>query len=365
MNSPIPGQEIAAIETPALLVDLDLFESNVRHLAAYCNDNGKAWRPHSKAHKSPEIAQYLLANGAIGITCAKLSEAEMMAGHGIQSILLANQIVSPSKFNTLAQLQHQTEVIAAVDNIAVIASMAAAAIDAGTIVPVVIELDIGMQRVGIQPGEDALELASTICQQEGLAFKGLMGYEGHVLDITPAAEKQRVCQEALDHLVQTKALLIEEGIAVEIVSAGGTGSYEISALHDGITELQAGGGIFMDAMYRKTCHVDSLDQALSVLATVTSRSTDRVILDAGFKTLSSYHHPPEVLYRQDLNLRYLSAEHGVFDINPGCSGPALGEQVQLLVGYSDSTTFLHDEFVATRKGRVEKIWQIAGRGLVR
>jgi 3-hydroxy-D-aspartate aldolase len=129
--------------------------------------------------------------------------------------------------------------------------------------------------------------------------------------------------------------------------------------------LQAGGGIFMDAMYRQALHVESLEQALTVLATVTSRSTDHVVLDAGFKTLSSYHHPPEVLDRDDLSFSYLSAEHGVFAINPGCDGPALGEQLRLLVGYSDSTTFLHDHFVAIRNGRVEKIWDISGRGLIR
>ena len=192
-----------------------------------------------------------------------------------------------------------------------------------------------------------------------------MGYEGHVLKCWPLPAKQKACYQALDILVESRNLLEDNGIQVEIVSAGGTGSYEISALHDGITELQAGGGVFMDAMYRRTCHVEALTPALTVLTTVTSRAADRVVVDAGFKTLSSGHQPPEVLGRSDLHLRGLSAEHGIFDIAEDQAGPALGERIELLVGYSDSTTFLHNYFVAVRKGHVEKIWDISARGLLR
>lgn len=362
--TPTPGQAVGDLETPVLLLDLERFEANVRHLATYCRDNGKAWRPHSKAHKSPAIAHIELANGACGITCAKLSEAEWMVAHGVPSILLANQIVTPGKFAALARLQHQAQVIAAVDNIAVVEPMAAAAAAEGICIPVVVEIDIGMKRVGVAPGAPVLALSQAIHDQPRLAFKGLMGYEGHALDCWPHSAKQRACYQALDLLVEARNVLEDNGIPVEIVSAGGTGSYEISALHDGITEIQAGGGVFMDAMYRRTCHVEPLAPALTVLTTVTSRAADRVVVDAGFKTLSSGHQPPEVLGRDDLHLRYLSAEHGVFDIAQGRAGPALGERLELLVGYSDSTTFLHNYFVAVRQGRVEKTWDISARGLL-
>ncbi len=365
MNTPTPGQAVGDLETPVLLLDLDHFESNVQHMAAYCRDNGKEWRPHSKAHKCPAIAHIELANGACGITCAKLSEAEWMVAHGVPSILLANQIVSPAKFTVLARLQHQAEVIAAVDNIDVVEPMAAKAAGEGVCIPVVVEVDIGMKRVGVEPGPPVLALSKAINNQPKLAFKGLMGYEGHVLECWPHSAKQRACYEALDILEKSRNLLEDNGIPVEIVSAGGTGSYEISALHGAITELQAGGGVFMDAMYRRTCHVEALTPALTVLTTVTSRAADRVVVDAGFKTLSAGHQPPEVLGRSDLHLRGLSAEHGIFDIAEGQAGPALGERLELLVGYSDSTTFLHDYFVAIRKGRVEKIWDISARGLLR
>ncbi len=365
MKKPFKRQLVDNIETPALLLDLNQFEANIRKLAAYCHEHGKRWRPHSKANKSPAIARQLLANGASGITCAKVSEAELMAAHGIESILIANQIVSPGKMELLASLQAQTEVIAAIDNQAMVGMMGAAARKVGADIPLVIELDIGMDRVGIAPGAAALDLARAISDEPGLLFKGLMGYEGHVLELTPPAAKEQACHKALTALVDTRDLLEDHGFEVEIVSAGGTGSYEISARYDGLTELQAGGGIFMDLMYRDTCNVSSLEPALTVLATVTSRASDRVVVDSGFKTLSSYHHAPEVLHRNDLTLRYLSAEHGVFDIVPGQDGPALGEKIELLVGYSDSTTMLHEDFVGIRDGRVEELFAISARGLVR
>jgi D-serine deaminase-like pyridoxal phosphate-dependent protein len=183
-----------------------------------------------------------------------------------------------------------------------------------------------------------------------------------VLNLVPRSAKERACHQALDLLQETRALLEREGLAVEIVSAGGTGSYEMAATHPAVTEIQAGGGIFMDAMYRQAFGVEDLECALTVLATVTSRGPDRAVLDAGFKTLSAHHHPPYPLGRDDLELRYLSAEHGLFAVKEGCPGPRLGERLELVVGYSDSTTFLHDCFLGLRQGRVEVVWPIEGRG---
>ena len=166
----------------------------------------------------------------------------------------------------------------------------------------------------------------------------------------------------MSHLVQTRDLLEADGIPVEIVSAGGTGCYQITAAYAGITEIQAGGGIFMDNMYRTACFVDDLDLALTVLATVTSRHSGHVVTDAGFKTMSSAHAEPTPVGRDDIELRYLSAEHGVWDLKPGCAGPQIGEQVEFVVGYSDSTNFLHDRFLGVRQGRVEVVWELMARG---
>ncbi len=355
------GTPLDEIPTPALLVDLDTFESNLQRLAGFCKAHAIDWRPHTKAHKSPTIAHRLLEAGACGITCAKLSEAELMVEHGVSQILIANQIVTPSKLERLSRLQQRAQVLAAIDNLAVVPRFQQAAKRAGNPIPVLIEVDIGMKRCGVQPGPAALELAQAIGEVPELVFRGLMGYEGHVLSLEPAEAKSAACALALDHLVSTRDLLRAHGLPVEIVSAGGTGSYRLTAAYPGITELQAGGGIFMDAMYRQAFGVTDLEYALTILATVTSRQADHLVVDAGFKTMSAFHHAPHALGRDDLRLRYLSAEHGVFEITTG-AGPQIGDQLQFVAGYSDSTTFLHDCFLGIRAGRVAEVWEILGRG---
>ncbi|NKB67306.1 MAG: DSD1 family PLP-dependent enzyme [Candidatus Latescibacteria bacterium] len=356
------GQPKEAIDTPALLVDLDLFEANIQRIASYCQTHLTQWRPHSKAHKSPAIAHLLLQAGAWGITCAKVSEAAVMVQHGVDNILIANQLATPTKLARIAALQHKAKVLSTLDTLELVDLTAAAAQAEGTIIPVLIDIDIGMNRTGIPPGQPCLELAEKIISTPGLSLEGIMGYEGHVLDISPPAAKETACHKALDHLLHCRDLLEKAGIPVSIISAGGTGCYQLTAAYSGITEIQAGGGIFMDALYRDTCHIDDLQPALTVLATVTSRHQDHIVTDAGFKTMSSYHQAPVPLHRPELSLNYLSAEHGVLDIAKGHQGPAVGEQVEFLVGYSDSTNVLHDRFLGLRQGQVEIVWDILGRG---
>lgn len=359
---PCPGTAIEELDTPVLLVDLDVFEANLATLMSYCRNHGTLWRPHSKSHKCPAIARLQLQAGACGITCAKLSEAELMVANGIGPVLLANQLVTRSKLARLARLQERQEVILAVDGPSGAALAGQAACDHGVCIPVMLEMDIGMNRVGVRAGESARQLARRLADTPGLELRGLMGYEGHVLAVQPREEKVRACHQALDILLETRTRLEADGLPVPVVSAGGTGCYDITAAYPGITEIQAGGGVFMDAMYRYKFHVGTLDFALTCLTTVTSRSASHVVVDAGFKTLSAYHQPPTLLDRDDLQLRYLSAEHGVFDLQPNAKGPAVGDQLRLVVGYSDSTTVLHDRFLGIRNGRVERIWPIEGRG---
>jgi D-serine deaminase-like pyridoxal phosphate-dependent protein len=356
------GKTKSELDTPALLIDLDLFEKNIERLSQFCSAHNTSWRPHSKAHKSPQIARLLMDAGACGITCAKLSEAEVMVAQGIDQILIANQIVTPAKLRRLAMLQENAQVISTLDNIQLVTVMDEAARSMGQKIPVLVDIDIGMNRTGVSPGTPVLELARAIVDAAGLEFKGIMGYEGHVLDIAPPEEKIRVCQSSLDHLLASRDLLETNGIAVEIISAGGTGCYPITTAYPGITEIQAGGGIFMDLMYREACFVDDLDFALSLLGTVTSRHPTHAVIDAGFKSMSGFHHQPRPLKRDDLEFRYLSAEHGVWNIKDGCVGPQVGEQIEFLVGYSDSTNFMHEHFIGLRGEVVEVVWEIAARG---
>ena len=358
MSDSLIGKKKCDLETPALLVDLDIFEENIARMSAYCRDNGCAWRPHTKAYKCPDIARLLLKAGAIGVTCANLPDAEVMADAGIDDILIANQVVTPGKLRRLAALQRRTRVICTLDNFAVVERMADAARKTGTTIPVLIDIDIGMNRTGIRPGAPVLELARAILAAEGLGFEGIMGYEGHILGVKPPGEKMRQCGQALDRLLECRDLLAANGVPVAIVSAGGTGCYSITAAYKGITEVQAGGGIFMDAKYREQFSVDTLDFALTVLGTVTSRHPTHLVLDAGFKVMSAYHEPPRTLDRKDLIFRYLSSDCGVWEITEGSEGPRVGDQVELIVGYSDSTMFLHRRLIGLRDAVVEKVWEI-------
>lgn len=362
MKSELIGAPQEAIDTPHLLLDLDILDQNIQAMSAYCSQNGCQWRPHSKAHKCPQIAHLQLAAGAIGITCAKLGEAELMVQHGINHILLANQLSTPTKWARLAVLQKQAEVIASIDDETVIPQAEEAALAHATRIPLVIEVDVGMGRVGVVEPKDILKLARRIQHSDSLELCGLMGYEGHVLAVEPAKEKEVACKEAVGRLLQARDLLLENGIACPIISAGGTGSYRYTAAIPGVTEVQAGGGIFMDAKYRDEFHVEGLDIALRLVASVTSRRPGQIVTDSGFKSLSAHHGLPHVLTHSGIDLAYLSAEHGVFRVADGIPLPALGSRVELALGYTDSTTFLHDVFWGVRGGVVESILPILGRG---
>jgi len=358
------GAAVESIDTPFLKLDLDIFEANIRFMSSYCRDHQCDWRPHSKAHKCPQIAQMQMAAGATGITCAKLSEVELMVEHGINHILLANQLTAQSKWNRLAQLQSRAEVIATIEDPAMVPLAAEASKRSGLTIPLLIELDIGMGRVGVSPGERTLALAQQIAATDGLNLRGLMGYEGHVLSLEPEAAKKEACIESINHLLSSRDLLAKNGLSAEIISAGGTGSFAHTAAINGVTEVQAGGGIFMDTKYRDEFHVAELQIALTLFASVTSIRPGQVVTDSGFKSMSAHHGAPQVCNRSDLELQYLSAEHGVFSLVEGAVLPKLGERLEFALGYTDSTTFLHDFFWGVRQGKVERILPILGRGLL-
>jgi len=363
MYEAIIGMNKWDLDTPALLIDLDAMERNIDRMARFFREHGTYWRPHSKCHKCPAIAHKLLAAGAIGITCAKLGEAEVMAANGVQDILIANEIVGPRKVERLANLRRHADVMVCVDDPGNVEALGAAAREKGGTIRVLVEVDIGLNRCGTAPGEEALDLARKIAGTEGLTFSGLMGYEGHVITIEDPEEKRAACHEALAHLLRSKELIETAGIPVEILSAGGTGDYVISGAYPGITEIQAGGGIFMDRMYYERCHVTGHEFALTILATVTSRAVPgKAIIDAGMKTMSLQHGTPLVKDREGVSFKSLSAEHGILDLEKPQEGMAVGDKIEIIVGYSDTTNFLHDRFHGIRGEEVEVVWDLLGRG---
>ena len=359
------GMPRAEIDTPVLLVDLDALEHNIQKLASHFAAAGKNLRPHTKSHKTPAIASKQLEAGAQGITCAKVGEAEAMADAGIQDILIANEVIGAKKIQRLMDLAARCDIMAAVDHPQNLAELDAAAAQAKVHPRVILEINIGHNRCGISPGADAVDLGRQAAACKNLRFCGIMGYEGHIVDLVDKGERDGGAHQCLQRLVDTRADLEKAGIEVEIVSASGTGDYYISTTYDGVTEVQAGSYALMDAAYGK---LDlGFQHALSVLTTVTSRpSPEQVITDAGLKSLTPEHGVPEIKNRDDLYCEALSEEHGRLRTHAGpCTDLAVGDVLEFIPGHGCTTINLHDHLYAVRDDRLAEIWEIAGRGKVR
>ena len=355
------GADKRSLDTPALLVDLDAMERNIARIAGACREAGIGWRPHTKGQKVPAIAHQLLAAGAIGITCAKLGEAEVMAAAGIRDIMVANQIAGAQKIARLVRLRRSADVIVAVDEAANVAALASAAREAGVQLRVVIEVNIGLNRAGVEPGEPCLELARIIARTDGLSFAGVMAWEGHAAPISDPAEKADAVRVAVGKLTSSADLCRRNGIPVAIVSCGGTGTYALSAVQPGVTEIQAGGGIFCDVHYRTHYGIEH-PYAMTLMTTVTSRpNPTRIVCDAGKKAMSGDAALPQPLVEHVKSVR-LSAEHATIELERPNRELRVGDPLEFVVGYTDTTVHLHEIMYGVRNGRVEAAWPIAGRG---
>jgi D-serine deaminase-like pyridoxal phosphate-dependent protein len=359
--SPI-GLPVSELDTPALLLDLDRLQHNIDLMAAHFKARGVAWRPHAKAYKCPAIAHLVRRAGAIGVTVAKVSEAEVMAAAGIDDILVAHLVVGPSKVARLAALQHQGDVKVTVDHPDQVGPLGQAAVTAGVKIGVLVDVDIGMRRTGVATAAAAVELARLVSTTSGLRFDGLMGYEGHTLMIPDPATKRSAIIMAIGRLLQARDAVESAGLECRIISAGGSGSYQYSAEIPGLTEIQAGGGIFACRYYTQGCNVQGHLPALTLLATVVSRpSSDRAILDIGQKSVSQHQSPPILRDYPNCRVIGLSAEHATIELEPG-NALRIGEKVHVIPGYSDFTFVLHDRVLGFRKERVSAAWDLLGRG---
>ena len=359
------GHPVTDLETPVLLVDLDKMEQNIATMKRVIIDEaGIGWRPHTKAIKTPAIAHKLLAAGAHGVTCAKLSEAEVMAQGGIRDILIANQVVGASKLARLAGLSRHADPIVAADCEAHVKALDLAAQAARTRLRVVIEVNVAMNRAGVEPGEPVVALAKQVAGCGGLRFAGLMAWEGGSLAAIrdPETKRGRI-RDAVAQLTASADRCRAAGLPVEIVSCGGTGTYWITATLPGVTEVQAGGGIFCDVHYRNDFAVPHA-YALSILTTVVSRPTaTRIICDAGWKSMAQQPALPAPQDLGEIAAVKLSAEHTTIELAASNFTPHVGDRVEFVAGYSDATVFLHEYLYGIRGGRVEVIWPILGRGM--
>jgi D-serine deaminase-like pyridoxal phosphate-dependent protein len=358
------GQPASALDTPALLVDLDLMQTNMTRIAAACRERGVGWRPHSKAHKTPEIAKMQLQAGAIGITCAKVGEAEVMAAAGIRDILIANQVVGAAKLERLLAVADRADPMVCIDSVDNARELDAAFRGAGKRLRVLIEVDIGMNRAGVAPGRDVVALARELARLPGLRLVGVEGWEAHVTTMENA-EKEPMVRAALASLTASAGACREAGFGIDIVSCGGTGSFPYCIREPGVTEVQIGGAIFSDMHYRTHYHVD-FDAALTILATVTSRPTPtRIVVDAGKKTMSGDAAMPEPRGLAPVRTMKLSAEHARLELAAPSAAPKVGDKIEFVVGYSDTTVHLHEEIVGVRGGRIEAVWRVAARGRIK
>lgn len=287
----------------------------------------------------------------------------MFADAGVSNILIAHLPVGDSRVKRIAALCEKAEVIVTCDHYLQAVPLADECLRRGVLCRVLVDVDIGMNRTGVRPGRDALELGQAISRLPALRLVGVMGYEGHAMPISDAVEKQRVVLESLRVLATCRELFQKSGLQCDIVSAGGTGSLSYAVECDAITELQAGGGIFGDPFYTRMPGVTGYQPALTVLATVVSRPTlSRAVLDAGRKAIGADLHPPLVKDHPDAKIVMHSAEHMVLELGPNSRGLHIGDRVELIVGYADFTVPLHDEFYCFRGDRLEEVWPITARG---
>jgi len=349
------------LDTPALLVDLDALEHNISKMSRFFRDAPADLRPHVKTHKCPEIARRQIDAGAKGITCAKLGEAEVMAQSGIDDILIANQVVGKHKIDRLMRLANSTQIMVAIDNVQNARELSDAAVDCGHVLDALVEVNIGLNRCGVQPGADSVALTRKVVGMKGLNFQGLMGYEGHVMFIPNRDERKRKCKEALAQLMETKSMLEKEALDAQVVSAGGTGTYDITALHRGVTEVQAGSYATMDTKYRDLGV--NFECALTLLSAVISRPTEtRAVIDAGAKAVTSEYGMPQVKGLPGVQLTTLHEEHGILRLQHYSKTLDVGDKIELIVSHGCTTVNLHDRLYAMRGDRLEAVWSITARG---
>ncbi len=354
------------LDTPALLVDLDILERNIAAMAEVARSGGKRLRPHTKTHKTPEIARMQVAAGAQGLTVAKLGEAEVLADAGLDDLFIANQIVGPIKVERLIKLAERARVTVGIDSVEGAAPIAAAAAKRGLKIRMRIEVDTGLGRAGVRMQQEGLEIARFAAEHHGLELDGIFTHEGHLYK---AADAAGTAASAAAQMRSFAEFLVSFGHPGHNISMGSTPGAPLIAHEPGITELRPGVYVFNDRTQvrlgapREAC-------ALSVLATVTSvRSDGRVIVDAGTKSLASDCNFEdrtfgEVVGRTSLQFVGASEEHGHLFAESGAS-VRVGDRLRILPNHACTCVNMHDTMTAIRGETVEATWAIAGRGQIR
>lgn len=358
--SKIIGSRIEDLDTPALLIDLPAMQRNIERMASAFRGRPCQLRPHFKNNKCTHIARLQLAAGsAVGMTCAKLAEAEALADAGIKDVLIANQMVGTRKLERLVELARRITLTVAVDDVEQATALSKAADGAGVVVGVLVEVDIGMGRCGVAPGASSRDLALKVAKMPGLRFDGLQAYEGHLVSVADLAERRAKTLAAFEQAIHTRRMIDEAGVIVRIISGGSTATFDITGRIDGINELQAGTYVTMDASYKRLR--PEFENALSVAARVISRpKPDVAVADVGMKGVSPEFGPPLVKSNPDAVIpNFTSEEHCVIHNIPTAK---LGDLIELIPGHACTTCNLHRELLVHEAGRIVDVWPIEASG---
>ncbi len=359
------------IETPAVLIDAERLARNIRRMAQAAQEMGVALRPHFKTHKTVEIARLQLEAGAVGITCAKTTEAEVLVGAGVTDVFVANQVVGVKKVSRLLELSRGAEVSVGIDDLAQAEPLSEAFGRQGRRLPVLIEVDTGLGRCGLPPGEPVLGLARRVSGLRGLELRGIFTHEGHVHSARNQTELEEMARSAGRAVVETAELLRGEGVPCDVVSVGTTPAALITPTVPGVTEVRPGSYVFYDRLSLRTWAATEEDLALTVLATVVSRPAPaRAVIAAGTKVLSSDHVATRfdtfglVRGHPDWRLVRANEEHGVIQV-PVDAEAAVGDAVEVFPNHNCVVMNLADEVYLVRGEEVVGRWPVAARGCSR
>ncbi|MFC5500378.1 DSD1 family PLP-dependent enzyme [Caenimonas terrae] len=378
------GQGVDAIDTPALVLDLDAMKRNLARMAEFAKKHDIRWRPHAKMHKSSALAKLQMQAGAVGVCVQKTAEAEAMVAGGVTNVYISNEVIAPHKLARVAALSHMLaaergQLAIAVDSAEGVARLAQAMNErrAATGIPAVIdvfvELDVGQGRCGVAPGQAAVALAHEVRKHPALRFAGLQAYQGKAQHLRSPQERRDAIASVVQDAETTRKLIEREGIAVDLVTGAGTGSFVLEAASGVFGELQAGSFLFMDGDYAKNERDPAQPQfehALFVKTQVMSAAGGHVVCDAGHKCHAIDSGMPTVYsFGSEPELEYFNGgdEHGILRrARPGAELPALGRTLWLIPGHCDPTVNLHDTMIGVtgglKAGKVERIIRVDARG---
>lgn len=363
-----PGDRLEEVDTPSLVLDLDAFEDNLRTMQVLAERHGVALRPHAKAHRCPDIALRQIALGAQGVCCQKVTEAACFVAAGVRDIHISNEIVGDTKLDLLARLASQARITVCVDNRRALQDLSDALLRHGSTAGVLVELDVGQKRCGVQSPDEAVELARAVMQLPQVSFDGIQAYHGGIQHKRSHDQRRLAAEKAARRIRRYLDALSDAGMPCRVVTGGGTGTAMFDVALGVYTEIQPGSYAFMDNDYGRLDWGDALEfrHSLFLLGTVMSAPTPhRAVVDLGLKSTSAESGTPRVFGMPGVKCVAIHDEHALLEAQASSDRPALGNLLRLIPGHCDPTFNLHDTVVAFRGKTVEAVWPISARGLSR